>query len=167
MNSKTLPLLRRPIWFFFIYWIFSFFTFQILSPFLIHASRKPPIPSSLALLLWGCSSTHPYTPTYLPTLNSPTLGHLLGLHRNIWSLLPLMHNKAILCYICSWSHVFSFVDGLVPGRSGAWGALVGWYHCSSYGVAKPFNSLSSFSNFSIGDPALSPMVGFEHPPLYL
>jgi hypothetical protein len=30
-----------------------------------------------------------------------------------------MHDKAILCNICSWSHVYSFVDGLVPGRS--WG----------------------------------------------
>ena len=30
-----------------------------------------------------------------------------------------MHDKAILCYICSWSHVYSFVDGLVPGSS--WG----------------------------------------------
>jgi hypothetical protein len=30
----------------------------------------------------------------------------------------LMHDKAILCYICSWSHVYSTVDGLVPGSSG-------------------------------------------------
>jgi hypothetical protein len=33
-------------------------------------------------------------------------------------LLPLMPNKAILCYICSWSHgtlhVYSFVGGFVP-----------------------------------------------------
>jgi hypothetical protein len=37
------------------------------------------------------------------------------------SLLPLMTDKAILCYICSWSHgslyVYSLVDGLVPGSS--------------------------------------------------
>jgi hypothetical protein len=25
-----------------------------------------------------------------------------------------MPDKATLCYICSWSHVYSFVDGLVP-----------------------------------------------------
>jgi hypothetical protein len=32
-----------------------------------------------------------------------------------------MHDKAILCYMCSWSHVYSFVDGLVPGGSeGIW-----------------------------------------------
>jgi hypothetical protein len=38
-----------------------------------------------------------------------------------------MPNKAILCYICSWSHgslhVFSLVDGLVPGSSGD----TGWF----------------------------------------
>ena len=36
--------------------------------------------------------------------------------------LPLMPDKAILCYICSWSHgsfhVFSLVGGLVPVSSG-------------------------------------------------
>jgi hypothetical protein len=29
-----------------------------------------------------------------------------------------MYDKAILFYICSWSHVYSFVDGIVPGNSG-------------------------------------------------
>jgi hypothetical protein len=42
-------------------------------------------------------------------------------------LLPLMSNKAILCYICRWSdesnHVYSLVGGLVPGSSG-WYQLV-------------------------------------------
>ena len=33
-----------------------------------------------------------------------------------------MHDKAILCNVCSWSHVHSFIDGLVPGSS--WGT--GW-----------------------------------------
>jgi hypothetical protein len=28
---------------------------------------------------------------------------------------PLIHDKAILFKVCSWSHVYSFVDGLVPG----------------------------------------------------
>ena len=35
-----------------------------------------------------------------------------------------MPDKAVLCYICSWSHgpsnVYSWVCGLVPGRSGGW-----------------------------------------------
>jgi hypothetical protein len=34
-------------------------------------------------------------------------------------------------------------------------------------VANPFSSFSPFSNFSIGDPLFSPMVGREHPPLYM
>jgi hypothetical protein len=34
-----------------------------------------------------------------------------------------MHNNTILCYICSWSHVYSFVDGLVPG---SWWGGEGW-----------------------------------------
>jgi hypothetical protein len=45
--------------------------------------------------------------------------------------------------------------------------LVGWYCCSSFGVANPFSSFSSFSNSSIGVPVLSPIVGWEHLPLYL
>jgi hypothetical protein len=28
-----------------------------------------------------------------------------------------VHDKTIFCYLCSWSHVYSFVDGLVPGSS--------------------------------------------------
>jgi hypothetical protein len=61
----------------------------------------------------------------------------------------LMHGKVILCYICSWSHVCSFVDGLIFGSSGV---LVGWCCCSSYGVANPFNSFSPFSNPPLGTP---------------
>ena len=48
-----------------------------------------------------------------------------------------------------------------------WGGLVGWYFCSSYGVAKSFSSICPFFNSSIGEPLLSPMVGCKHPPLYL
>jgi hypothetical protein len=61
-------------------------------------------------------------------------------------------------------HVYPLVGGLVPGSSGV---LVGSYCCSSYGAANPFSSFSPFSNSSIGDPMLSPMVGWEQPPLYL
>jgi len=32
--------------------------------------------------------------------------------------LPMMPDKAILCYICSWSHGFPHVYSLVPGSSG-------------------------------------------------
>ena len=43
-------------------------------------------------------------------------------------LLPLVLDKAILCYICSWSHgslhVYSLIGGLVPGSSGVYGWLI-------------------------------------------
>jgi hypothetical protein len=50
-------------------------------------------------------------------------------------------------------------------------SLVGWYWCFSYEATNPFSSFSAFSNSSIADPIwdpiLSPMVGWEHLPLYL
>jgi hypothetical protein len=51
-------------------WIFSLFTFQMLSPFPVPPPPPPgpPIPSSLTLLLGGCSSTHLPTPTSLPSV---------------------------------------------------------------------------------------------------
>jgi hypothetical protein len=56
---------------------------------------------------------------------------------------------------------------LVVESLGALGDLVGWCCCSSYVVAYPVSSLSPSPNSSIGVPLLSPMVGFEHLPLYL
>jgi hypothetical protein len=64
----------------------------------------------------------------------------------------LMSDKAILCYICTWSHVshhvYSLVSDLVSGSSG--GVLVSSY-CSSYGPANPFSSLDPFSSSFIGE----------------
>jgi hypothetical protein len=45
-----------------------------------------------------------------------------------------------------------------PPTSQARGNLAGLHLCSPHGVANPFSSFSSFSNSSIRDPALSPMV---------
>jgi hypothetical protein len=55
-----------PIWTHsvFFYWIFYLFTFQMLASFLI-SPQKPPIPSLLLLLLWGCAPTHPLPPPAL------------------------------------------------------------------------------------------------------
>jgi len=39
--------------------------------------------------------------------------------------------------------------------------------CSFYGVANAFSSFNPFFNSSIGDPVLSLMVDWKHPPLYL
>jgi hypothetical protein len=119
--------------------------------------QKLPIPSPFLLLLWGCAPTEPHTPVSSPS-HSSTLGHRAFTE----PLLPLLPEKAILCYICGWSHgslhVYSLVGGLVPGSSGG---LVGWC-CSSYGVVNSFSSFSPFSNSSIGGPVLSPMVGCDH-----
>ena len=65
-----------------------------------------------------------------PLLTHPLLSH----HSSIplcWDIkppqdqgpaIPMMPNKAILCYICIWSYgslcVYSLVGGLVPGSSG-------------------------------------------------
>jgi hypothetical protein len=80
----------------------------------------------------------------------------------------LITNKAILCYICSWSHgslhVYSLVGGLVRG---SFGGTVSLYCCSSYGSINPFSSLGPFSNSSIGNSVVSAMVGCDHLPLYL
>jgi hypothetical protein len=78
-----------------------------------------------------------------------------------------MHDKAMLCYICSWSygsiHVYSLIGGLVTGSSGVSGWLILLF---ILWVKNLFSSFSTFSNSSIGDPVLSPMVGYKHLPLY-
>jgi hypothetical protein len=126
----------------------------MLSPFMVSSS-----PSPLPLL------TYPPTATSL-SWHFPTLRHWAL--RDQRPLLPLMIVKAILCYICSWSHgslhVYSLVGGLVPGS--CWGT--GWFILLFllWGC-KPLQLLGSFSSSSIGDPVLSPMDVFEHPLLYL
>jgi hypothetical protein len=78
-----------------------------------------------------------------------------------------MTDKAILCYIHSWSHefhhVYSLVGTLVPGSSGG----TGWFILMFllWGC-KPLSSLCPFSSSYIGDPVLSLMDGCEYPLLY-
>jgi hypothetical protein len=66
---------------------------------------------------------HPVTHSNLSTLCPPTLGHLSNIHRTKTSP-QKMPDKIIPCYICSWSHVYSLVDDLVPGSSGGSGWLI-------------------------------------------
>jgi hypothetical protein len=61
-------------------------------------------------------------------------------------LLPMMPDKAILCYICTWSHVYS-VGGLVPGSSGGSGWLILLFFLWCY---KPFQKGASWSIDSRG-----------------
>ena len=62
----------------------------------------------------------PYPPTHshLTALAFPYTG-ASSLHRTKGPLLPLMSIKAILCYVCGWSHrslhMYSLFGGLVPG----------------------------------------------------
>ena len=137
----------------------------MLSPFLV-SSPKIPYPTPLILLLWGCSSTYPPTPTFLAQ-NSPTPGHPAFITPRASLLIdarqghPLLHMLlepwVASCVLFGWW--FSLWE--------LWEVLVGWYYCPSYGAANPFRFFSLFSNSSIGDPVISPMFGCEHPPLYL
>jgi hypothetical protein len=86
----------------------------MLSPFLVSPPYNPPPSYPLS----SCSLTHP--------LLLPCPG--ISLHGDIKPSqdqgphLSLISDRAILCYICSWSHgslhVYSLVGGLVPGSSG-------------------------------------------------
>jgi hypothetical protein len=73
-----------------------------------------------------------------------------------------MSDKAILCYICIWSHgslpVHSLVSGLIPGSTGCSGQLM----LSSYEVAIPLN----FSSPSARVPELSLKAGSKHAHLH-
>jgi len=66
------------------YWTFYLFTFQML-PLSSFPFWKPPFPSSLPLLLWGCSPIHPPTPASL-MWHSPQFGCYISF---------------FLCFICS------------------------------------------------------------------
>jgi hypothetical protein len=90
---------------------FYLFTLHILSPFLFFPPQTPlpnlPLPASMKV----------FPP------HQPSISLHLGIEppQDQGSPLPLMPNKAILCYICSWGHgslhVYSLVGGLVPGSS--------------------------------------------------
>ena len=106
------------VWFL-LNWLFYLFTFQMLSPFPVSLLPSPhpnPIP-----LRWGIMP---------PQDKGPPL--------------PLMSDKAILCYICIWSpgslHVYSLVGGLVSGSSG-WPSLLTLFFLWG---CKPLQLLQSF-----------------------
>jgi hypothetical protein len=64
------------------------------------------------------------TPTYslLPPQPGILLHWAIKPSQDQGPLLPMIPDKAILCYLCSWSHeslhVYSLIGGLVPGSSG-------------------------------------------------
>jgi hypothetical protein len=133
-------------------WIFSLFTFQMLSPFPFPPPKNTlPLSPSLFPLL-----TNPPTPAFWPW-HSPTLEHRAFLGQRASPPIDVW-----LGCIYSWSHesnhVCSLIGDLVPGY-----CLVHIF-VTSYRAANTFSSLGPFSSSFIGDPMLSPMDGCEHPP---
>jgi hypothetical protein len=132
-TSLATPTPYQPLWphpLLFFNWKFSLFTFQMLSPIPVPHPWTPPIPSSLLLLLWVCSSTHPPTPTSL--LSVP-------LHWGIYQAFigprtspPII----ILCNFCIW-----FVDGLVLGSSWGTGWLILLFFLCSHNPLQLLQSL--------------------------
>ena len=100
----------------------------MLSPFLVSTLQTPyPISPSACFYEGAPPPNHPLLP-HRPSLNIP-LHWSIEPPRDQGASLPLIPDKAILCYICSWSHgrphVYSLVVGLVPGSFGGGGGLAG------------------------------------------
>jgi hypothetical protein len=152
---------RSKLSFFFFNWLFCLFTFQMLSPsqFPLHYPLIPP-PASMRVL------PHPHSHSYLRGLaflypGSSSLHRTKGLPSQWYQIRPSSTYTAGAMVPA----VYSLVGGLVPGSFGGRG-LVGWYCCSSYEVANPFNSYSPCPNFPTGVHALSPMFGWVYLHLY-
>jgi hypothetical protein len=109
--------------------------------------------------------THSPTHTPSPLSNFPTLGIKPSL-QDQGPLLPLMLNKAILCYICSWYHgslhFYSLVGGLVSSLWKLWGVWLFFLL-----TCKPLQLLQSFLLLLHWGPLVQSTVGCENPSLYL
>ena len=85
----------------FLNWLFYLFTFLVLLSFLVSLLQTsiPPLPSASMRVL-------PQPPIHLLTPNCPSSFLYWGIQpsQDQEPPLPLMSDKAILCYICSWSH---------------------------------------------------------------
>jgi hypothetical protein len=91
----------------------------MLSPFLVSPLQTPyPVPPPSCF--YECAT--PPTQPLPPHCSSIPLHWDTEPSQDQGPPLPLMPDKAILCYICSWSHgslhVYSFVGGLAPETSG-------------------------------------------------
>jgi hypothetical protein len=99
-------------------WLFCLFTFQMFPlPGFPSANLHP---SPLPLCLY--EDAPPPTSPFLPHHSSISLHCSIKPPQDQGSPLPLTPDKAILCYICSWSHwslhAYSLFGGLVPVSSG-------------------------------------------------
>ena len=128
------------VWVSFYYYIFSSFTFQMLSQ-----RSLCPHPQASTLL------PNPPTPASWPW-HSPVLGNIkfaraTGLFFQWWPTRPSSATYA--------------------ARDTSFGVLVSSYCVSIYRVADPFSSLGTFSCSSIEGPVFHPIDDCEHPLLYL
>jgi hypothetical protein len=111
------------------------------------------------------SFTHPHTPTSPPLIPlhwgiyQAFIGPRTSPSIDAWQGHPLLHMHLEPCVLLWW--------WLSTWEFWEVGDLVGWNCCSSYGVANHFNSLSPFSNSSIRETMLIPVVGCIHLSLYL
>jgi hypothetical protein len=129
---------------------------------------KPPIPSPLILILWGCSPTHPPTPASQPS-HSPTLGHRAftgprtSSPTDVQQGHPLLHMWLELwvppCVLFGWW--FSRWD---LGGGGVWLLDI---IVLAVGLQTPSAPSVLSLTPPLGIPMLNPMVGCEHMPLYL
>jgi hypothetical protein len=113
--------------FFLFYWIFLIYISNII-PLSDYPTWNPPSHHPSACFYEGFpTSTHPLPP-YHPHI---PLHWGVKPSRHQGSLLPLMPDKAILCYICGWRHgslhMYSLLGGLVQtlgNRGGGWGVCL-------------------------------------------
>jgi hypothetical protein len=106
--------------FLFFFFFLSHFLLAIFFIYISNVIHFPGFPSEnlLSLSPSPCSATHPLP---LPGSGIP-LYWVIKPSQDQGLLLPLVLDKDILCYICSWNywslHGYSLVGGLVPGSSG-------------------------------------------------
>jgi hypothetical protein len=137
LHFKCFPLSRYPLW-------------------------KLPIPSPDPCLYEGdLSSTH----SFLSSLQGIPL-HWGIKHSQAQGPLPTLISTTYAAWSGALSCSMCTLGLVVQSLRAPWD-LGGWHCCSLNGASTPVSSFSPFSNSSIGDPMLSPMVGCEHPPLYL
>jgi hypothetical protein len=111
-----------PLFFFLLIFIIGIFFIYISNVIPLHGFpfKEPlypsPPPASMRVFL------HPPTHPLLPTHPGIPLCWGIEPSQDQGPLLPLMPDKAILCYICGWSHeslhVYSLVGGLALGALG-------------------------------------------------
>jgi hypothetical protein len=161
--------------------IFFCFVFFLIGYFIyLHVKRFPPFLVSppehtyTFLPLPASRLVFPHTPTHplLPPCPCILLCWGVDPSQDQRTLLPLMSNKAILCYICDWSygslHVHSLVGGLTtwgPGVRGLGNDIVLPMGCK---LDRKNNIITqSFLQLLHWDPGAHGMTGCKHSPLYL